>query len=261
MSLVSDEVKKLYQFANILAEHLQRDTRVKAVWLEGGLGRNTANADSDIDLHMLVTDANALRQDLQGLLEAIKPILFYYPLNSGAMSAMLMFTDQQRLEVWLEETPPQIYVGHSQILFDPQKLLHQTTKPTAEAAELKKALEECLGNFWFGTLSKTQGSKRGQLIAAMRGLSDQVDYFVTVKILEQRKFRDMGGGHYNEYISTTLRHELEAVLAMPQITAPNLVAAYKTLANLMRIHGREAAIALGATYPEKFEQLVLETLE
>ena len=97
MSVV--ETLPQYAFADRLAAAFSQDSRVRAVWIEGSLGRNTADADSDIDLHLLVTDASTLRQDLQGLLEATKPLLFYYPLNFGAMSAMLMFTDQQRLEV------------------------------------------------------------------------------------------------------------------------------------------------------------------
>jgi Polymerase beta, Nucleotidyltransferase len=254
---VSNEVQAHYDFANLLVQHLQNDERIQAIWLEGSLGRGTADAHSDIDLHMLVSNATIIRQELPMILENIQATLFYLPLGFGAMSAMVMFDNFQKLEVWLDETPPPIYLGRAKVLFDRTQQLQLVPIPPTDLETLRTALEQCLGNFWFGFLSKVERTGSGQLIAAMRGLSDQVDYFITVKILEQGKFRDSGGSHYNEYISLELRRELEAVLTMPALSPDRLVQAHWRLANLMQTHGPNAAKQIGATYPQMFEDRAL----
>jgi predicted nucleotidyltransferase len=248
-----------YDFAEHLSTHLQSDARVRAVWLEGSLGKGTATAYSDIDLSVLVNDEQMFRQDLPSIISSISPVLFYLPLDFGAMSAMVLFENMQKLEVWLEGTPPTITAGQSRVLYDPEKVLQSVLAQTAKSDDLKLALEQCLGNFWFG-VSHLLGIKSGEFIAATRGLGNQVDYFVTVKILEQHKFRDTGGGHYNKYLEPEVQHELEAILALPEITARTLLAASMRLADLMRGHGRKAASKLGASYPEKLEQAVLDKI-
>jgi predicted nucleotidyltransferase len=246
-----------YDFAEHLSTHLQSDPRVRAVWLEGSLGKGTATAYSDIDLSVLVSNELTFRQDLPGIISSISPILFYLPLDYGAMSAMVLFENMQKLEVWLEGTPLTITSGQSRVLYDPEKVLQNTPAQTAKLTDLQLALEQVLGNFWFG-VSHLLGIKSGEFIAATRGLGNQVDYFVTVKILEQHKFRDTGGGHYNNYLELEVQHELEAILALPEITAQTLLVASLRLADLMREHGRKAAAKLNVTYPEALEQAVLD---
>ncbi len=246
-----------YDFAEHLSTHLQSDSRVRAVWLEGSLGKGNATMYSDIDLSVLVNDEHAFRQDLPSIISNIEPVLFYLPLDYGAMSAMVLFENMQKLEVWLEGTRSTITSGQSRVLYDPQKVLQTAPVQPTKLTDLRLALEQCLGNFWFG-ISHLLGIKSGEFIAATRGLGNQVDYFATVKILEQHKFRDMGGGHYNNYLEPEVQHGLEAILAIRELTAQTLVTASLRLADLMREHGRKAAFKLGATYPEKLEQAVLE---
>ena len=206
--------KAQYDFADQLSTSLQLDTRVRAIWLEGSLG-NTTNADaySDIDLHLLVNDESAFRQDIAKLISSIAPVLVYLPMNFGAMSAMVLFENMQKLEVWIESQTPTILIEKSKVLFDPENTLQQVETQPAKLEDLRFALEQCLGNFWFG-VSHTLGIKSGEFIAAVRGLSNQVDYFVTVKILEQKKFRGAGGGRNNRYLTPAVQKELEGILAI-----------------------------------------------
>ena len=252
--------KAQYDFADQLSTSLQLDTRVRAIWLEGSLG-NTTNADaySDIDLHLLVNDESAFRQDIAKLISSIAPVLVYLPMNFGAMSAMVLFENMQKLEVWIESQTPTILIEKSKVLFDPENTLQQVETQPAKLEDLRFALEQCLGNFWFG-VSHTLGIKSGEFIAAVRGLSNQVDYFVTVKILEQKKFRDVGGGRNNRYLTPAVQKELEGILALPEVTAKTLVAAHLRLAELMREHGRTAASSLGIAYPEALEQAVMSAI-
>lgn len=250
-------VQAQYDFAEYLSQHLQSDSRVRAVWLEGSLGKGTATTYSDIDLSLLVSDEHAFRQDLPGIISSISPVLFYLPLDFGAMSAMVLFENMQKLEVWLESKAPKLVLGRSRVLYDPENVLQSVTAEVPKIADLRLALEQCLGNFWFG-VSHLLGIKSGEFIAATRGLGNQVDYFVTVKILEQHKFRDTGGGHYNNYLEPEILHELEAILALSEITARSLLAASLRLADLMHEHGRKAALTLNATYPEALEKAVLK---
>ena len=103
-------------------------------------------------------------------------------------------------------------------------------------------------------------TERSELIASYRHLGNQVDYFVTVLIAGRGEFRNVGNGHYNQFLEPSLRREVETLLALPELTNSSLKAAHLRLADLMRVHGRNAAHTRGVPYPEKLEAAVLQAV-
>ena len=120
-------------------------------------------------------------------------------------------------------------------------------------------LAQTISDFWFG-VSHHIYTERSELIASYRHLGNQVDYFVTVLIAGRGEFRNVGNGHYNQFLEPSLRSELEALLALPELTSSSLKTAHLKLADLMRVHGRNAAHTRGVPYPEKLEAAVLQAV-
>ena len=248
-----------YAFADQLAAALSQDSRVRAVWLEGSLGRGfDADIASDIDLHVLADEG--LKSDVQRIVSSVENPLYYRPLPFGDMMAMMIFADMMHLEVWGHTGKTRsVTAGSAKVLYQIDDCLTLEPPKLANADAVNKFLVQTISDFWFG-VSHHIYTERSELIASYRHLGNQVDYFVTMLIAGRGEFRNVGNGHYNQFLEPSLRSELEALLALPELTGSSLKAAHLRLAALMRVHGRNAAIQRGIPYPEKLEAAVLQAV-
>ena len=248
-----------YAFADQLATALSQDSRVRAVWLEGSLGRGfNADIASDIDLHILA--AEGLISDVQRIVSSVEIPLYYRPLPFGDMMAMVIFADMMHLEIWVHTGQTRsITAGSAKVLYCDNDSLTLEPPKLANADAVNQLLTQTISDFWFG-VSHHIHTERGELIAAYRHLGNQVDYFVTMLIASRGEFRNVGNGHYNQFLESNLRSEVETLLALPELTSSSLKAAHLKLADLMRVHGRSAAHKRGVPYPEKLEAAVLRAV-
>ena len=76
-----------YAFADQLAAALSQDSRVRAVWLEGSLGRGQGDRHSDIDLYIALNaeDVTEFRAEYEAFLHQIQPVLKHHELFGGTM--------------------------------------------------------------------------------------------------------------------------------------------------------------------------------
>lgn len=250
-----------YAFADQLATALSHDSRVRAVWLEGSLGRGRgfdADIASNIDLHVLADEG--LSSDLQRIVSSVETPLYYRPLPFGDMMAMVIFADMMHLEIWVHTGETRsVTAENAKILFRVDDSLTLEPRELADAEAVNNLLAQTIGDFWFG-VSLHIHTERGELIASYRHLGNQVDYFVTMLIAGRGEFRNVGKGRYNQFLEPSLRSEIESLLALSELTDSSLKAAHLKLADLMRVYGRKAAHTRGVPYPEKLEAAVLQAV-
>ena len=67
------------EYLNALADKAASDAHILAVWLEGSFGTGAADRYSDIDIHLLVTEANkeTFQQHLESWLSDIQPLVLF----------------------------------------------------------------------------------------------------------------------------------------------------------------------------------------
>ncbi len=246
-----------------LLEHaLGRDARVKAAWLKGSFGR-CADADrhSDIDLHVWLgpDDAPGFRQELEGWLAAFQPILIH-ELFGGTMIVTLLQGDDAQvvaLDVFVETAAEmQITEGQARVLLDRDAQLERVPFTPPEQASLQRDFGVEVSYFWrlFAMLPSLERDER---IPAVLRLSQEVAQVVNVCSLGRGRPRDVGEKRANELLEPDKRAELEAVLALPEITQTALVKTHLELARIMGRRGRLAAERLNAPYPEELERAVM----
>ena len=81
-----------YAFADQLAAALSQDSRVRAVWLEGSLGRGQGDRDSNVDLHLALTpqDLIGFRNEYKTILNRLWRVLRHHELFGGTMIGALL---------------------------------------------------------------------------------------------------------------------------------------------------------------------------
>ena len=119
-----------YAFANQLATALSQDSRVRAVWLEGSLGRGQGDRHSDVDLHVAlnVEDLTEFRANYEAFLNQIQPVMKHHKMF-GAMDGTILLDPQGRLnllQTWLDTQPElKVYEGRTRVLFDRDNCLER----------------------------------------------------------------------------------------------------------------------------------------
>ena len=89
-------------FIDALAAKAVADPRIRAAWLAGSFGKETADRWSDVDAHLLL-DADAIhefRGEVENWLGQIRPLVFVRTMFDGQM-INAMTDEAMRLDVWL----------------------------------------------------------------------------------------------------------------------------------------------------------------
>lgn len=147
---------------------LQRDERVRAVWLSGSLGRGNADDWSDIDIHVAVTDADldAWHSERPQLHQAVgHPVLVlpdkFHPPAAGSYQGILfagpVFVDLNLVAASEAHPKP-----------DTRILLDRLPLPTPaislpEQSQQRADLAHNLGRFWKMTQIVLKYTARGDL--------------------------------------------------------------------------------------------------
>jgi predicted nucleotidyltransferase len=256
-----DDVSLQLDFADRLSKHLQQDPRVRAVWLEGSLGRERGDRHADVDLHIALKadDLSSFRADLEARLGQLYPVLKHHELFGGTMVGTILVNEARRLialQTWLETKEEfQITAGRAKVLFDREGLLQviQPTPPDADAIRRALYVEICY--FWslFATLPTLE---RGELLAGLQYLHHGVNQLIFVFALGRGRLRDVGNYRLNEMLEPAERQQLEAIMTLPELSGAAIIRANHQLAEIMQSAGRAACETWNAEYPAALEEAV-----
>ncbi len=250
------------EFANQITALLQTDARVKAVWLEGSLGRGQGDKHSDIDIHIALAqeDFDAFKADYENILKQLHPVLKHHELFGGNMIGTLLLHPNGDIiahQTWLDaKTDIQITQHRSQVLFDRDNILKTVSAIASSAEEIRKALYVEICYFW-SLFSVLPSIERGEILSASQRLHYMMVQMILVFSLGRGRMRDVGDQRYNELLKGNEQQELEAIMHLPDYSKASIIKAHFELAKLMQDAGKKAAITWEAIYPEALEQAVL----
>jgi predicted nucleotidyltransferase len=250
-------------FANRLTTHLQQDPRVRAVWLEGSLGRERGDRHADVDLHIALKpdDLSPFRTDYEASLNQLHPVLKHHELFGGTMVGTILVNEAQQLialQTWLETKEHiQITEGRAQVLFDREQLLKIVPPTPSSPDAIRRALYVEICYFWslFATLPTLE---RGELLAGLQYLHHQVNQLIFVFALGRGRIRDVGDYRLNELLEPAERQRLEKIIALPGLSQSSIIRANYALAEIMQSAGRTACEPWNAEYPVALEAAVLK---
>jgi len=242
----------------------QADARLRAAWLEGSFGRGNADRYADLDLHLLVQPAEleALRQEIQAWLEALRPLVLFTWLFDRRMVNALA-NDGLRIDLWLhDDAVKTVDPQRARVLFAQEGALHfvtttSTPNPAATAAHLERQIKE----FWRCIALTPAVIGRGELITGFMGLMVEVNLLTDLLITGHGIVRERGVKNLNHYLPAGAQRRIEAALDLPGLSPASLIAAHWGLAQIVQETGPALAVQHGFPYPRQLEAVVLRYVE
>jgi hypothetical protein len=249
------------EYLQALQSAVDSDTRIRAAWLEGSLGRGNADRYSDIDLHLLMDkeSVESFREGAEAWLSAIRPLVLYRLMFNGAMINALTL-DGLRLDAWLH-TDETIAIDErkAQIWIDREGALTPGKRPEPpQPAALATRLEQQIAEFWRCIALTPSVVGRGELIVATMGLGIELTLLSEVLITGYEIERDSGVKRLNEFLPPGAQSAIEQALVLGGLSASSLAHAQLGLAGIMSEEGRKIAARHGFAYPAEMEAAVLE---
>ena len=251
-----------YAFADRLAATLSQDSRVRAVWLEGSLGRGQGDRHSDVDLHVALNteDLAAFRMEFETTLNRVGRVLRHHLLFGGTMVGTLLLNKDDQLialQTWLSDAATlEISESRTRVLYDADQNVRVKPASATEPEEIRRALHVEITYFWtlFSTLPAIE---RGELLSTAYRVHLLAHQIILVAALGRGRTRDVGDWRLNELLSEGERRRLEQIVHLPELSQPAIINAHRKLGALMREIGQTASTAWRCEYPAALERAVL----
>lgn len=243
-----------------LAAVLAGDPRVRSVWLSGSLGRGQGDAWSDIDLTVVVDEADlpACLADYQGAAHGLPETVLTKLVYGRLVTAIT--PDWRRFDLAFM-TPAELTQQDGAGL---RPLLGETSEPPPHPPAADTGLRQRVGEMvteFIRVLGLTPVViGRGEWLVAQDGHELLRKMLVDLMLEENGVLRSARGAkRLNGYLSAGQRAELEA-LARPMAERDALVAANAEIARLFLPRARALADKLGVEWPGAFEAATREHL-
>ena len=248
------------KYLNAFANKADSDGRILAVWLEGSFARGTADRYSDIDIHLLVTEADkeAFQHGLESWLSDVQSLVLFKDTFPGQMVTCIT-TAGLRLDVWLHAGDT-IFLEHLKV-----RVLSATegciqfkeTCRDEEPKDVSSTLKQHFNEFWrvLSILPTVLG--REECIAGFMGTTFAVMSLTEVLIIGSGNQRERGVKNINAFVPQVLREEIETALRMQSINRESIAKAHLRLAAIMQRLGSDIAKQYGVIYPLALEKAVL----
>lgn len=248
------------EYLKAFATKADADGRISAVWLEGSLATGTADRYSDIDIHLLVAEADkeAFLHELESWLSDIQPLVLFKDTFPGQMVTCIT-TAGLRLDIWL-------HAGDTISLERPKVRLlsaaegciqFKEVSADEEPKDIRTALKQHFNEFWrvLAILPTVLG--REEHIAGFMGTTFAVMSLIEVLIRANGNHRDRGVKNVNAFVPQAFREEIETALTMPSINRESIAKTHFRLTAIMQRHGPDIAKQHGVIYPFDLEKVVL----
>lgn len=273
MKLVEDKnevpspIASLVAFVEDAAAALQRDDRVRLLWLAGSLASGTADAQSDIDLRLAVRPDDFVRvgEWWSDLIESISPTVWKRrwpgPPDEAITSAIT--TEYMRFDVVIQssaDTRPRTFEA-AQVLFDKDGIAEQILLTARAKLDPLARLSYVVAEFirLLGMLTIVVG--RDDVPMGMEGQMGCHSLLISLLMMENGIDRMALG---KRHVVALLGDEQRRVLASVPTLAPTIdsvVQGRLAYARLFLPRARRLMEANGLTYPQAFEVATRQHLQ
>ena len=248
------------EYLKAFAAKADSDGRILAVWLEGSLAIGTADRYSDIDIHLLVAEADkeTFLQNLESWLSDVQPLVLFKDTFPGQMVTCIT-TAGMRLDVWLHAADT-ISLDRTKVhvLSATEECLQfQEVCSDKEPKDIRTTLKQYLNEFWRVVAILPTVLGREEHIAGFMGTTFAVMSLTEVLIIGSGNQRDRGVKNVNAFVPQVLREEIETALTMHSVNREGIAKAHLRLTAIMQRDGPDIAKQHGVTYPFDLEKAVL----
>jgi predicted nucleotidyltransferase len=254
-------------------EILEADERVLACWLEGSFARGSADAWSDVDLHIAVSDEEwpAFRADARAMVGRLASVLAYseVPFPWGTRLVLATLSGPARLDLYIERVErlgDALRLDEPHILFDRGGVV-KSLKVTTDIEPLIRArLQELMQTFFFGAMwpSRLAGREEwGTLFA--NGLIIIYQFLVPALLIQDSPEHFFRPHFHNErQLSPARRAQVNGLVAAVarafegidtrEVSREAIVSVYETLLGQLWRELRAACEKHGVEHPEAAER-------
>ena len=236
------------------------DGRISAVWLEGSLATETADRYSDIDIHLLVAEADkeAFLYELESWLSDVQPLVLFKNTFPGQMVTCIT-TAGLRLDIWLHAGDTiSLERPKVRVLSAAERCIQfKETCRDEEPKHIRTTLKHHLNEFWRVVAILPTVLGREEHIAGSMGTTFAVMSLTEVLIIGSGNQRDRGVKNVNAFVPQALREEIETALTMQSLNRKGVAKAHLRLTAIMQRYGPDIAKQHGVTYPFDLEKAVL----
>jgi hypothetical protein len=248
------------EFLSAFTSKIADDPRMRAAWLEGSWGRGNPDRYSDLDIHLLLTEArlDEFKAEAESWLGDIKPLVLYNLMFNGRMINGLTY-DGLRIDIWLHtEEPAKVYAARARVLYQENRAIELIeSPPEKDAAATAGNLLRLTKEFWRCISLTPSVMGRRELITAFIGLGIETNIVADILISGYDMDRDTGMKNMNKFLPGTTQTDIESILAQLDFSPAGFVKATLNLAELVRHHGPIIAARHGYEYPQELESAAL----
>jgi predicted nucleotidyltransferase len=253
-------------------EALEADPRILACWLEGSFARGTADAWSDIDLHIAVADVNwdAVLAERVALVGSIRPVLGFVEatLPWGTRLVATNLSGPVRLDLFLEKRSALASAARREqpvVLFDRVGVTGSLRVSWDPQALIRLQLTRLVQVFFFGSAWPVRLSGREEWGTLLMNAVDVVYQFLVPAILIQDGSADFVRPQYHNerHLSPERRHQVDLLVEEIRASFDGIAGGTLDPARIRRMHEkpagtlwRELRLACemhGVAYPEASE--------
>ena len=243
-------------------EVFRADERVRAMWLSGSLGRGDADAISDLDLLLAISDDGlpSFADEWRDWLDAITPTLIARPLPFAKGSLYAVTPDRLRLDIVSEPASgvPQSFFRSRTVVFDRDGLDSAVPAPAAEPPSRERIamlVEEFFRDVgMFPVVVEREDWLLGvEAIHLVRSLLYQLFAEMNAPL------PPMGVKQWSTKLTEGQRHVLES-LPTGAATRQAVFDAHRAVASAFRLQARSAYEALDIAWPDELEAATIRYL-
>lgn len=250
------------RFIDALTASVEADNSVRAAWLTGSFGKETADSWSDVDAHLLIDSAkfDAFHGNVERWLSEIRPLVFLRLMFEGRM-VNAMTDEAMRLDIWLHEGgSAEVISGETRVLYEEDGVLSWQPRPgdrlTREAAA--ELLLREIPEFWRCVSMTPVVVGRGEKLVAAAGNSIILLALTNVLCAASGRRRDRGVKALNGFLLPHHRRCVEEALLLNTVQPDETVRIPLRLARVMREHGPAICEQWEVVYPQAMEEAVVE---
>lgn len=156
-----------------ITESLQKDNLVKAVFLKGSMGREEEDEHSDVDLYVLVDEADkeAFLNNRQKHLQSYQPIIFYDDIFIIAPQIIAVYENLLHVDLFTVTEETLVHKDFFRVLYDPEQRMAKH-KPHQNLYLSEKDFLYAVDDIAFFFLQYKKAADRGNDIWAVKVAND-----------------------------------------------------------------------------------------
>jgi hypothetical protein len=247
-----------------IAERLEEDMRIEALFVGGSFGRGAGDRFSDVDLVAVVPGAHqeAVCADWKAVLESIAPVVFWHDFPRPAFITNAVTEDWQRVDLMIIDRSALQARSRDTVkpLFDRPGLYAGLAQTQPWPGPNKGRIEGLIKEFIriFGLLPVAAG--RGEFLLGQMGVG--LLRGMLVELLKEEVERADKGGMLNwTKLYSPEQLALIASVPMPEPTREGLIDAHLACARAFLPHARRMAKRLSIEWPQRFEDAAWRHIE